>query len=394
MQNMEVTKPKEQTTTANGGLLLPSTTRATSVTDSQNTPHSLAFNRMNSMPMGPALRSGPFLDGYMDSSLDLNGYPGPEGYHRIPGMTPDMHMQGFMPGEGPIEQQPPETFRTEYNGALQGVQSLLQLLYATTGIINFGGIAIKMTYKVIKYLGGGSLKILGAIFNPKHITRLIKVLFSGSRETTNGLSGMWENTAEAGLDAAALGEGASKANKIFFILRVVSLIGAVIAYFLKRRSESILRTMEDKVREQELKEAAEMVVEMESNEETAPTAVGELMTTSEEFWSQPYGSKERLAPLQPKPQPQEYIREELPILKSQYMAELPIIPEMKHAVSEIIEVTPTTTATAGAAAKPWLSRKKSVAKAPETSTLDSLHRSQSSVVSSMHSFGRTEGAYN
>ena len=180
---------------------------------------------MNSVPMAPHQRSGPFLDGYMDNGLDLGGYPGMGEYHRIPGMTPDLQMQGYMPGEGPNEQHPPETFRTEYNGALQGVQSLLQLLYATTGIINFGGVAIKMTFKAIKFLGGGSLKVLGYIFNPKHFTRLIRVLFSNGGEPTNGLSAAFETSAEAGIDAATLGEGASKANKIFFILRLVSLIG-------------------------------------------------------------------------------------------------------------------------------------------------------------------------
>ena len=150
--------------------------------------------------------------------------------------------------------------------------------------------------------------------------------------------------------------------------------------------------MQEKAKEQEMKDAADMVTEIETNEESPIQAVGELMTTSEEFWSGSYGSKERLAPLQPKSQQDTYIREEASVRKPSWMSELPPILEIKPAVSEIIEVTPQIQ-TAGPS-KPWLSRKKPAAKGPETSNMDSLHRSQSNLVAPSQSFARNEGAYN
>eukprot|EP01017_Pseudomicrothorax_dubius_P014099 TRINITY_DN1650_c0_g1_i10.p1 TRINITY_DN1650_c0_g1~~TRINITY_DN1650_c0_g1_i10.p1 ORF type:complete len:343 (-),score=73.35 TRINITY_DN1650_c0_g1_i10:74-1102(-) len=190
------------------------------------------------------------------------------------GMTGMGGMNGA-PLYGPMAEQRPD-FRSEYQGVLRGLQSVLEILYATTGIINFGGLVVKMTFRALRFIFGGSMKMMNFLLEVSHFKHLLRLLVPFYRKQEN-LTTLWKDAAPELLNDTP------RSSRILFVLRVLSLLVLVVGYVLKKRSDAAL----EKLRKTE-EEASTVVEETEVEPSIQVERQNEEVLnkqTSEEFWS-------------------------------------------------------------------------------------------------------------
>lgn len=139
---------------------------------------------------------------------------------------------------------PPSTFKTEYHGVLSGVQGLLNMLYAATGIFNYGGMFVKVSYKVVKFIALGLVRILPTVtgYNlmKKILTLVAKLAIPSALLGERFIEQAWRVSESAvGKLQSIGGSSASGAvlSKAMFIARMTFFAGAAIVYLLRKKVE-------------------------------------------------------------------------------------------------------------------------------------------------------------
>ena len=122
-------------------------------------------------------------------------------------------------------QIPPPTFKNDFWGVLNGFSCVLNILYAGTGLVNYGKIFLKMSLKVIKFVCGKSLsfifKITGLRFLKKILFRVNQLPWGDEFLPQNALDSIWNHTqSEKGI-----GIGSTLLGNFINALRICSLLG-------------------------------------------------------------------------------------------------------------------------------------------------------------------------
>lgn len=132
------------------------------------------------------------------------------------------------------EQMPPPTFKHDVWGFLNGFHAILNVLYAGTGIIHFGKMFVKMSIKIIKMVFG---KAAGLFFKLTGFQFLKNIMQSFSKDINwqtefsfqeTPLENAWRTNPEGGITKTFFG-------KFMLVLRICSLMGALISFFLRKR---------------------------------------------------------------------------------------------------------------------------------------------------------------
>eukprot|EP01016_Furgasonia_blochmanni_P053366 TRINITY_DN8613_c0_g1_i3.p1 TRINITY_DN8613_c0_g1~~TRINITY_DN8613_c0_g1_i3.p1 ORF type:complete len:342 (-),score=92.84 TRINITY_DN8613_c0_g1_i3:399-1424(-) len=121
------------------------------------------------------------------------------------------------------------------------------MLYAATGIINYGGMFVKVSFKIVRWVVMGFVKYFPTLSGytlVKRVARIVlKLLNQGAVSGEHLIERAWR-TVEGGssrfTNAAAVG-GAGFLAKMLTVIRVSLLIGAGIVFFLKKRLEATTR---------------------------------------------------------------------------------------------------------------------------------------------------------
>ena len=127
------------------------------------------------------------------------------------------------PGNQPM---PPETMRQDVWGFLNGFQALLNVLYAGTGIVHFGKIFAKMTFKLVKAICGKSLNLIFKLTGFSFLKKLVQQFSTGNQDwlgefnvQENQLQNAWGNNETSSSSNPTL------FGKILLVLRITSLLG-------------------------------------------------------------------------------------------------------------------------------------------------------------------------
>lgn len=165
---------------------------------------------------GSALSPFPYSgsNSYRNSNIYSNQYsrPIPQGQENIP--------------------MPHPTFRQDIWGSLHGFQALLGVLYAGTGIVHFGKIFLRMSFKLLKAVFGKSMTMILRMTGFRHLKQLLKKFandggwlreFSSEGTTLERVWGITQTPSQ------------TISGKIILVLRVVSLFGALVSMFLYNR---------------------------------------------------------------------------------------------------------------------------------------------------------------
>jgi len=136
-------------------------------------------------------------------------------------------------------QMPPSNFRTDFWGVLNGFNCVVNILYAGSGLVNYGRIFVHMSLKVIKAVCGKSLnfmlKITGLNFLKKVLFSATKIPWIEEFSTSNVLNGIWQGEVQEAAKKSLLG-------KFMTALRICSLLGALLVFYLKKKSYQFIRT--------------------------------------------------------------------------------------------------------------------------------------------------------
>jgi hypothetical protein len=133
-----------------------------------------------------------------------------------------------------MQMQMQNSFKNDYYGMLGGLQGILNILYAATGAISYGGMIVRLTVNAVKTLGSWILKAIPTITGYRLLKRIVAFLLKKGRVVASGsLENAW--SAQDNLDANALNSSnlvneAGKRGmgaKILIALRVALLIGDI-----------------------------------------------------------------------------------------------------------------------------------------------------------------------
>jgi len=150
-------------------------------------------------------------------------------YNNQPGFMNDPRQQQGPPGQ----QMPPVTFRTDFWGAIQGFNCVLNILYAGSGLVNYGKIFMHMSLKIVKFVCGKSLGFIMKITGLNFLRRLLfsanKLPWTDEFGTSSILTSVWSDSELEKATKTTL------SGKFVQALRICSLLGTLLFFFLRRK---------------------------------------------------------------------------------------------------------------------------------------------------------------
>jgi hypothetical protein len=133
------------------------------------------------------------------------------------------------------EQAPQPNVRNDVWGFLNGFHAMLNVLYAGTGIVHFGKMFFKMTFKVIKMICGKSLALIFKLTGFNFLKRMMRSFTKEEDWLTEFSFG--EKTFE---NAWGNNEGSTTTlfGKALLVLRICSLLGSLAALFMRSKAKN------------------------------------------------------------------------------------------------------------------------------------------------------------
>ena len=111
---------------------------------------------------------------------------------------------------------PPQTFRTEYQGILHGLNCYVNLMYAGISMIGYGKTFFSMSLSVLQTVSRAVVKILVKLLGFSALRRLLDWLNKGKK--TQIYQDIWNAGAQQSSTQGFM-------NKILLLLRILTLIG-------------------------------------------------------------------------------------------------------------------------------------------------------------------------
>jgi hypothetical protein len=173
---------------------------------------------------------------YPSYSSYNNQYSSMNGYDSNPMMNNSNPMMNNNLPPGHPQAMQSTTFKTDFWGVLNGFSCVLNILYAGSGLVNYGKIFAKMSLRIIKFVCGRSLpfimKITGLSFLKNMLFKAARAGWSDEFTTPSLLNTVWDDSELTKYGNSTI------LGKLISALRICSLLGALLFMFLRRRTIS------------------------------------------------------------------------------------------------------------------------------------------------------------